>query len=368
MSGSMAEGDPRERGFLWNGKLPIGGMAVVAGAPNMGKSTLGYLIAAECDVPTLFITEEEDGEEEVLPKLLAVGGDPAKAFYHPEVRFSENPGDLDYLADLIKQHGIKLIVVDPIQAHLNASLAHDQAVRRIMAPYMALFRLRKVALVLECHLLTALKSSAHPQLAMPAGLRSRTKSGWILAKDPKDDDFRILANAKWNAASEPPASLKFEFASNTVSVRRFSGRGRRDAEIGYLVNRGTVNVGAMTLLISLTKETSERKGQRAADALIRFLREGKDGRMQPVDAVRKMVSELDPPMSFRTAKRAAVEMDMEIVDDPKNKSKKWWRLPDWIFEVVEELTEPGDEISIEEVERPDDTFPEEWAEGDDGGS
>ena len=364
MSGSGSDMRARETEYLWYDRCPVGRMAAICGAPNMGKSTLGYRIAADCDVPTLFVSEEEDAEEVWLPRLLAVGADPAKCFYHPEVMFSKDPAHIAHLASLIEKHKIKLIVVDPIQAHIETSISHDQAVRRIMRPYMNLFRQRKVALVLECHLLTALKSTSHPQLAVPSGLRTWTKAGFILAKDPKNDDFRILATAKWNQASEDPASLRFEFASNDVNVIRAKGGGLKNVEYGYLLHRGESKVGATTLLVSLTKETTERKGERAAKELIKFLKDGKDGRSQPVEEIQKMVFHLDPPMSFKTVKRVSLDLGIEVEPDPNNKSKKWWRLPDWIADMAEELTEPGDDVDITEVDAPDDTFPEEWADDD----
>ena len=368
MSGSGGDMRARETEYVWYDRIIVGGMSAICGAPNMGKSTLGYRIAADCDVPTLFVTEEEAAEETWLPRLLAVGADPAKCFYHPEVLFSRDPAHLDHLTSLIENHAIKLIVVDPIQAHIETSISHDQAVRKIMRPYMVMLRQRKVALVLECHLLTALKSTAHPQMAVPSGLRTWTKSGFILAKDPKNDAFRILATAKWNQASEAPASLRFEFDSGDVSVIRAKGGGRKNVEYGYLLHRGETKVGATTLLISLTKETVERKGERAARELIKFLKEGEDGRSQSVEAIRKMVFGLDPPIDFKTFKRVANENGFEVLDDPKNKSKKWWRLPDWIMDITDEMTEPEDELDIEEVDAPEDTFPEDWIEDDGQGS
>lgn len=367
MSGSGSDYQPREQAYIWLDRVPVGKMTAICGAPNMGKSTLGYRIAADCDVPTLFVTEEESLEEVWLPRLLAVGADPAKCFYHPEVRFSREPGHLDYLSNLIEQYSIKLIVVDPAQAHIDTALSQDQAMQKTMRPYMEMLHRRKVALVLECHLLTAIKSTAHPQMAVPSGLRTWTKSGFILAKDPKNDDFRILACAKWNQADQPPASLRFEFDSADVSVVRAKGGGRKTVDYGYLLHRGESKIGATTLLISLTKETTERKGERAARELIRFLKDGKDGRSQPVEAIRKMVLAIDPPIDFKTFKRVANDNDFEIFDDPKNKSKKWWRLPDWIVDITDELTEPEDEIEITEVtitedDVPDDTFPEDWTE------
>ena len=353
----------REQLFLWHGRLPVGHMSVIAGQPGTGKSTLGYRIAADCDVPTLFVTTEEVDETVWLPRLLAAGVDPEKAWHHPEVMFTRNPMDLDYLADLIERHGIKLVVVDPIQNHLGASVSHDIAVRNLIKPYLGLMQQHKVALLLEAHVLRDISPSSDPLLAVPAGLRGESKAVYLFGKDPTlgaGPDFRVLATAKYNFG-EWPASRRLEFATGNISVIRAQGGGRVTNEFATWSDRGEVRISAKMLLITLSPETKERKSDRVGQELIAFLRQGKDGRRQPVSAVKKMVEALDPPTSWRTAQRVCKEMDIEVLDDPKNKLRKWWSLPDAILAVYEEMTEASDEIEFKEIDIDvPDTLPEDW--------
>jgi hypothetical protein len=362
MSTRAADMQPREQKFLWHGRLPIGHMTVIAGSPRMGKSTLGYRIAADAGVPTLFVTTEEVGETVWLPRLLAAGADPEKAWYHPEVRFTKNPLDIEYLTDLIKEHKIKLIIVDPVQNHLGVSVSHDQAVRDLMEPYMPVLQELKVALLLEAHVLRDISPSSDPLLAVPAGLRGWAKAVYLFGKDPTlgaDQDLRILATTKFNFGKDP-ASRRFEFTTEDVSVTRASGRGQIDASYGKWIDRGEAKVTAKALLVTLSPETKERKLDRVAFELIAFLRKGRDGRMQPAAAVRKMIEGLDPPMVMRTAERAASELGIEKIDDPADARKKWWNLPEDILATYEEATDADDVIEISEIEIPD-SLPEDFS-------
>jgi hypothetical protein len=333
----------------------------------MGKSTLGYRIAADTGVPTLFVTTEEVDESVWLPRPLAAGVDPEQAWHHPEVRFTKDSFDREYLAGLIESYRVQLIVVDPIQNHLGVSVSHDQAVRDLMEPYMPLIQRHKVALLLEAHVLRDVKVGSDPLLAVPAGLRGWAKAVYLFGKDPTfgaDPELRILATAKFNFGKEPE-SRRFEFATSDIEVVRVSGRGRVAREYGKWIDRGGVWVSAKMLLVTLAPETKERKSDRVAWELIDFLRKGKDLRRQPVTAIRQKINDLDPPVSWRTVERVAKELGIETTDDPRDARRKWWSLPDSILATFEEATEEGDQIQIEEVDIPD-TLPEDWRGEDDG--
>jgi AAA domain len=366
MSRRAADMKAREQEFLWHGRLPVGHMTVIAGSPRMGKSTLGYRIAADTDVPTLFISTEEVSETVWLPRLVAAGVDPEKAYHHPEIRFTRNPLDISNLLALVERYGIRLIVVDPIQNHLDCSPSHDQAVRNLMEPYLVELQRVKVALLLEAHVLRGVKADADPLLAFPSGLRGWAKAAYLFGKDPTlgvDPDMRILACAKFNFGKEP-VSRRFEFAVGDVSVIRATGGGRVTHAYAQWIDRGEVAVSAKALLVTLTPESKERMADRVAWELISFLHTGKDGRMQPVAAIKKWRMALDPPVSWRTVERVAKELGIERFDDPNNKSKKWWNLTDDLAETADVAEGLGDVI-IEEIEIPD-APPEEWGSGDGG--
>ena len=138
-----------EQAFLWHDRLPVGHITVVAGSPSKGKSTLGYRIAADADVPTIFVTTEEADRSVWRPRVEAAGMDLAKAAHHGEVKFSKRPEDLEYLAQLIERYKAKLVVVDPLSNHLRgASLSRDEQVRDVFEPYLAMLQDAGAALVL----------------------------------------------------------------------------------------------------------------------------------------------------------------------------------------------------------------------------
>ena len=63
---------------------------MIAGAPAKGKSTLGYRIAADVDVPTIFVTSEEIDKSVWRPRVEAAGMNLDLTAHHREVKFSKN--------------------------------------------------------------------------------------------------------------------------------------------------------------------------------------------------------------------------------------------------------------------------------------
>lgn len=121
------------------------------------------------------------------------------------------------------------------------------------------------------------------------------------------------------------------------------------------------------LLITLAPESKERKSDRVAWELLNALREGP----LPVSTLRQLISDLDPPVSWRTAERVAAEMGIVTIDDQQDTRRKVWDLPEATKAELAEATEPDDEIVIEEIDGVPDTLPEDWTgedadEGEDG--
>lgn len=354
-----SEIDSWEQEFLWNGRLPVGEMCVVAGNPRIGKSFLGYHIAAACDVPTLFISTEESDKTIWHPRLRAAGVDPMKAM-HSRFVFTTETAAYEWLIDTIRENGIKLIVVDPAQDHIDASLAHDRAVRRLMTPYLDAFVEMRVALLVEAHVLRTIQKGSDPQMAIPSGLRGRTKAAYLFGMDPTpgaSPEFRILASAKFSHDAPPP-SRRFEFTTETVSVRRISGRSRIDTSKGKWIDRGDVTITASAVMLTLVEESKDRQQDRIDFWLLRFLHKGKDRRMQPVTAVREAMKELDPPVSWKAVTRSKDRLGIESIQDPTNKSKRWWSITDDHLDILDAAPSDGD-IRIEEIDIPD-APPEDW--------
>jgi hypothetical protein len=357
---------PRRQRFLWDGRIPVGHITVIAGEPSKGKSTLGYRIAADTGVPTIFVTTEEVDDTVWRPRLEASGVDLEKAFHHPELQLGL--GKVGDLAELVDRYEAKLVIVDPLSNHLrDASVHRDEQVRSVLAPYMTLMRELDFSLVLQVHVLRSVPTNAHPLQAVPAGVVSCAKAIYLLGGDPRigaDPSIRILACAdKFNFGGHP-ASLAFEYETNLVPVLDDKSGEWTTAEYGSFVSRGEVGVSSRALLVTMRPEDKDRKSDKVAYLLLELLGDGP----VPVSEIRRAVAELDPPVSWRTAERICEEMNLAVTHDPTDARKRLWALPPETEAVLEEATS-RDEIEIREVELPNvpDAIPEDWIDVDSDG-
>jgi hypothetical protein len=357
---------PAEQEFLWHDRIPIGHITVIAGAPAKGKSTLGYRIAADVGVPTIFVTSEEIDKSVWRPRVEAAGMDLELAAHHREVKFSRNEGDLEYLDGLVTHYGVKLIVVDPLTNHLRgASIHRDEQIRTLFDPYLDWLADAGVALLLQMHVLRSVNPKHHPLSVVPAGVVSVAKAIYLFGDDPTfgvDENIRVLACPDKFNFGPTPVSLELEYATKPVRVQSAITGRRVGHDYGYWILRGETKVSAKALLVTLSPETRERKSDRVAWVLIELLKGGP----QPLAVVRQAILQLEPAVSWRTAERVANELGMETLEDEQDTRKKWWKLPDSIFAAMEEITEAEDEVEIEEIDLDvPDTLPEDW-EGEDG--
>lgn len=349
---------PIEQEFLWQARIPVGHITVIAGAPAKGKSTLGYRIAADVDAPTIFVTTEEVATSVWRPRIEAAGMDLAKAAHHSEVKFSKDPSDLDDLAGLVEMYGAKLVVVDPLSNHLRgASIHRDEQIRELFDPYLEWLQARGVALVLQMHVLKSVNARQHPLACVPAGVASVAKAVYLFADDPTlgaDPNMRVLACADKFNFGPTPTSMLFEYATSPVKVLSNVTGKRVTRDFGLWVCRGETKVSAKMLLVTLTPETKERKADRAAWFLIEQL---KDGPL-PRSVLRQSALALEPPIAWRTIERMKKEMSIEEIDDEQDKRRKLWRLPPDSLATLDEA-DSLDEIQIEKVDVPD-AVPEDW--------
>lgn len=362
---------PTEQEFLWHDRIPIGHITVIAGAPSKGKSTLGYRIAADVGVPTIFVTSEEIDKSVWRPRVEAAGMNLAMAAHHREVRFSRKDDDLEYLAALVDRYSARLVVVDPLSNHLQgASIHRDEQIRTLFEPYLHWLDDAGVALVLQMHVLRSVNPKHHPLSVVPAGVVSVSKAIYLFGDHPDfgvDENVRILACPEKFNFGPVPLSLELEYATRPVRVTSAATGSRVSHDYGYWILRGETKVSAKALMVTLAPETKERKSDRIAWFLIERLKDGP----QPLVVIRQKIAQLEPAVSWRTAERVANEMGIEMFDDEQDARKKWWMLPDSILATLEEATEDDDQVEIEEVDIDiPDTLPEGWddTDGDADGS
>jgi putative DNA primase/helicase len=213
--------------WLDPGRVPVGQVTVLAGVGGLGKSQWTCLLAGrlsrgELGEPavSLIATAEDDPSTTVRPRLEAVQADLERVQFLT-IATSEGdedgiaiPDDVPQLEQTVRELGARLVVIDPLVAHLPEKIdSHrDQSVRRALAP---LYRLAKNTDCAVCVILHLNKSTGLAPLMRLGGsgaFGNAARSVLLLDRDPDDVDGergnqRVLAHIKCNVAPSAPSLL-----------------------------------------------------------------------------------------------------------------------------------------------------------------
>ncbi|MGD9691096.1 MAG: AAA family ATPase [Phycisphaerales bacterium] len=248
--------------WVWEGRIPAGMITVIAGDPGGGKSTFAVYVAAcvstgrpwidNRDGPervpgrVLILTAEDDTARTLVPRLILAGADMSLVDVLHGVALREGrpldqfslDRDLDLLRQKILEQKYELIIIDPITAYLGdkASESHNTSVMRgLMGQLKALCEETGVAVLVVSHLnKTSSSNNATYRVTGSLALPAAARAVYLLAKDPDDDDRRLLVIAKINVGPEPlglgfriggdPPTLQFEDEPVKLTAREILSR------------------------------------------------------------------------------------------------------------------------------------------------
>lgn len=283
--------------WLWPGRLARGKLHMLDGDPGLGKSTTALDLAARlsrgatmpdgspASAPAgVVILSAEDGVADTIrPRLEAAGADLARIVALTAIvdadgeRMPGLPVDLPAVEAGIRKVDAALVIIDPLMAYLPSDVnAHrDQDVRRALAPLSALAERTRAAIVAIRHLNKTSGGHALYRGGGSIGIIGAARVGLLVARDPDDDERRVVAVTKSNLAAEPP-SLAFRLVE--------------DAEIGVARVEwlGESEHGASALLAARTDDPDE--GSALAEA---------------VEVLRTILA--DGPVSAKEAEREAYD-------------------------------------------------------------
>ncbi|MHB8696211.1 MAG: AAA family ATPase, partial [Solirubrobacteraceae bacterium] len=213
--------------WLWQDRLPLADLAVLAGEAGLGKSTTttelaarvsrgdldGALFGQPRDV--LVCTAEDHFESVVLGRLMAADAD-LRRIHQVTISTSsgadllEIPDDLDAIDQACRSmtanaHPPALLIVDPIAAFLGGGVDthRDAAVRRVLAPLAALAQSRKLSVLAVCHLNKSNASKLLDRVGGSVAFGAAPRSVLAFARHPTDPEgeqgaMRVIVHAKSN--------------------------------------------------------------------------------------------------------------------------------------------------------------------------
>lgn len=212
--------------WLEPGRVPIGLVTVLAGVGGLGKSQWACLLAARLSRgelgeqgTALIATAEDDPARTVKARLEALEANVERVrCIAVKTKDGEEgiaiPDDLAELEELVRGLGVRLLVVDPLVAHLPIQIdSHrDQSVRAALAPLYRLAASNGCAVVAILHLNKAQGQAPLARLGGSVAFGNAARSVLLLDRDPDDPDGnqgkqRVLAHIKCNVAPLAPSLL-----------------------------------------------------------------------------------------------------------------------------------------------------------------
>jgi hypothetical protein len=193
-------------------------VTVLAGVGGLGKSQLACLFAARNPGISLIATAEDSPSTTVRPRLEAVQANLGRARF-VSIETAEGvedgiaiPDDIEELDRLVAEVDAKLVVIDPLVAHLPMHIdSHkDQSVRRALAPLYRLAEARNCAVLALLHLNKATGLAPLMRLGGSGAFGNAARSVLLLDRDPDDPEGeegnrRVLAHIKCNVAPLAPS-------------------------------------------------------------------------------------------------------------------------------------------------------------------
>jgi hypothetical protein len=212
--------------WAWRERIPLGSVSLLVGDPGLGKSTLSIELAARLSrgqlegdlrgspAAVVLATAEDAIAQVVVPRLLAADADLELVRIITVERDGLTgglvlPHDLRQVREPLLAAGVRLLVIDPLVAHLPGEVnSHrDQDVRRALAPLARLAEEADAAVLLIVHLNKASVPQVLGRVGGSIAIVAAARSMLLLGSDADDREgsTRILAHAKCNVGPLAPA-------------------------------------------------------------------------------------------------------------------------------------------------------------------
>jgi hypothetical protein len=335
---SAASVKPERVRWVWEKRIPLGSLTILAGQQGLGKSTLTLELAARASrgelegdlygerCSSLVVTLEDHVASVVIPRLRAAGAD-LERIRIVGVKAADGldalvslPEDIPGLEAGALEHQARLVIVDPIVATLAGSIdAHkDHSVRRALAPLAKAAERCGFAALAIMHLSKANADDLLTRVSGSVAFTAAARSVLVFARHPDDPDNdegneRVIVHAKSNVSPKQAA------LACLIEPRMLGAADGKPISTSQLVITGECAV---------TADDLARRGndERAAldEAVESLADQLADGEWQEYQALRTALVK-GAGISVRTLQRAADRLGVER-ERRGFPSRSCWRL------------------------------------------
>lgn len=205
--------------WMWDKRISMGSLSLVAGQPSMGKSTFVYWMVAALTNGTLYgefegkakdvvlCCTEDAYEETIKPRLAAAKADLTRIYRINITSANDIADGLNLVEDLevIKQAAVDLdlglVVFDPLMSRLGGKDSHrDSEVREALEPLTGIAMEYKFCVLGLIHFNKSGRTDPMSLLMGSAAFGAVARSVHVVMQDPDDDTNarRLLGTVKNN--------------------------------------------------------------------------------------------------------------------------------------------------------------------------
>jgi len=326
---------PVDVSWLWQDKIPLGRITVLAGKPGDGKSITAAEITARvtcgrdwpdgsyCPSGSVLLLSAEDAlDDTIRPRLDAARADVSRVVALQGVRHLSDDGgnkvdrvitlaDLDIIEESLKEMpDCKLVIVDPIGSYLGGGTdSHrDNEVRALLAPLGQLASKYNVAVICVCHTRKGgATTHADDAILGSVAFSGIARSVLHVMNDPDDPEKRrkLLLPGKCNIGPRSPGW--------TFTV---------EGGPPHVVWGERVDQTADDAVQAAAKPGPPPAAKREAAEWLKAALQGGPRLAKDVQDEAKAKADIAPA----TLRRAQKDLGVEV-DRPKNPGPWWWRLP-----------------------------------------
>lgn len=222
--------------WIYADRIPLRTGTILAGKGGIAKSTIISDIIARAtrgELPGSFqgtpitvalISPEDDVESVLVPRLQAAEADLSRVLDLSRVITRTESGehrttlpniadDLPALADQIREHEIRLLIVDPLVSIMSGNTISQSDVRRNFDPLSTMAAEHEFALLAVAHFGKS-GERAGDRLSGSHAFRDVTRSLIVAAVD-EETDYRVLTVEKSNYSPTQPSDA-YEIRSQTI--------------------------------------------------------------------------------------------------------------------------------------------------------